>query len=135
MRGDQEQPIWSWSFRDVGALRVALEEYHSDGAKVRRYGEADGTGSGSGADYDNRMLRIWRQNSEIDRRMSVLESRAPWIHRLIYAYYLQGLCGEHDGWVIAAKRCGLEANKSSRWDRDAFEHQVAWCVERLWYAK
>lgn len=127
---------WSWHFHSIDDLRAALEEYHADGAKVRRYGEANGAAeAGTGADYDHQAMRVWRQNAEIDRRMAIMEGRAPWIHRLLRAYYLDGLCEEHHGWVIAAKRCGLEGNRDSRWDRDAFERQVAWCVERLWYAK
>lgn len=124
---------WSWHFHSVDQLRAALEEYSEfhDGAKVQRYGDEVGGTGGS----DGKRMRIMRQNSEIDRRMAILESRAPWVHRLIRTYFLHGLCAEHEGWVTAAKRCGLEANRESRWAQDAFEHQVAWCVERLWYAK
>lgn len=129
------RPVWRWWFHSEKELRAALEEYHADSAKVRRYGEAEGTGTSAGADYDSQTMRIWRQNSEIDQRMGKLETRAPWIHRLLRTYFLSGLCCEHDGWVIAAKRCGLEADKDSRWAREAFERQIAWCVGRLWHTR
>lgn len=129
------RPVWRWWFHSESELRAALEEYHVDGAKVARYGEATGRGASPGADYDHRLMRIWRQNAEIDRRMAAMEKRAPWIHRLLDVYFRGGLCDERDGWVVAAKRCGLPADRDSRWDQDAFEHQVAWCVSWLWHTR
>ena len=125
--------LWRWHFHSEAELRRALEEYSEfhDDAKVQRYGNEGGVSEGS----DGKRMRIMRQNSEIDRRMAILEHRAPAIHRVLDIFFRHGLCGEEHGWAIAAKRCGQGARLDGRWDKAAFEHHVAFCVGWLWHVK
>lgn len=47
------------------------------------------------------------QNAEIDRRMELLRSKAPYWHRILDLFCREGLCCEHKGWSLAASRAGL----------------------------
>lgn len=136
--------VWRYRFHDVKELGAALEEYavYHESAKVRRYADPDSPEARAGTEEEieidappGKRERIMAQNAEIDRRMQLLQAKTPYWHRLLDLYYRHGMCCEHDGWAVVAKRLGLEANKQSRWDRDTFEVQLAIGVERLWYAK
>lgn len=136
--------VWRARFKNERELRTALEEYSliQGAVSVRRYGEPGEEVRRQSSDNEvpvdappGKRERIMAQNAEIDRRMELLRTKAPYWHRILDLLYREGLCCEHKGWCLVAARAGLHHDPKSHWDKDTFERQVEIAVNKLYYAK
>ena len=128
-----------WTFRSIGELRKALEEYTAmvDLLLATKMGRTGADESDPDPQTMDAQYRIMAQNQEIQRRITKLLPDSCTYARLIHWYYCKGNSTEAEGWREAARRAGLPNRKRMFRGRDMsraqFEVVLDLAVRELFY--